>query len=157
MSNRLTHIDQDGNPKMVDISHKANSYRLAIAEGWVLLADTTLLSITQSTIQKGDVLQIAQLAGIQGAKRTSDLIPLCHPLPIDAVQVWVSIEMGKGVYIKSSVRSHWRTGVEMEALTAVTAAALTVYDMVKAVDRSAVLSGICLLEKHGGKSGVWVK
>ena len=105
-------------------------------------------------MHKGDVLRIAELAGIQGAKRTSDLIPLCHPLPIDAVEVVLTPTDG-AIHVRATVSAHWRTGVEMEALTAVNAAALTVYDMAKAIDRSMVIEGVRLLRKSGGRSGDW--
>ena len=156
MSNKLTHIDPQGNPKMVDISTKPNTHRLAIAEGWVLLSDACLFRITEGRMRKGDVMQIAQLAGIMGAKRTADLIPLCHPLPIDSVDVLVYPIPTKGLRIEATVRSFWRTGVEMEALTAVTASALTVYDMIKSIEKDAMITGIRLLEKQGGRSGRWI-
>ena len=115
----------------------------------------TLQLIADKNIQKGDVLQIAQLAGICGAKKTSDIIPLCHPIPIDAVEVQARIVPQKGVYILAEVRNHWKTGVEMEALMAVSAAALCIYDMVKAVEKTAEIEGVSLCYKKGGKSGEW--
>jgi cyclic pyranopterin phosphate synthase len=154
MSKKLTHIDGDGHPQMVDVSAKASTDRVARAEGWVRMSATALEAITTGRVKKGDVLSIAELAGIQGAKRTSDLIPLCHPLPLDAVSVRVTAVDG-AIYVEATARAHWRTGVEMEALAAVSAAALTVYDMTKAIDRGIVIDGVRLLEKHGGQSGSW--
>ncbi|MBM76791.1 MAG: cyclic pyranopterin monophosphate synthase MoaC [Proteobacteria bacterium] len=155
MSNTLTHLDPDGNPRMVDISQKNTTDRCAIAQGWVLMHSDTLTAITDKRIKKGDVLQLAQLAGIMGSKKTSELIPLCHPIPIDGVSVNIEVVSEKGLKIEASVKTHWRTGVEMEALTAVTAAALTIYDMTKAIDKSTQIHGIRLIFKSGGKSGVW--
>ncbi len=150
----LTHIDADGNPRMVDVSGKPDTERLAVAEGWVRLSPDALLAITERRTEKGDVLMIAQLAGIQAAGRTADLIPLCHPLPIDAVQVTVAPVDG-AIRVEATVKTRWRTGVEMEALTAVSGACLTVYDMVKSIDRGMRIEGIRLLEKQGGRSGTW--
>ena len=152
---RLTHIDDQGRPRMVDISQKQDTDRLAVAEGRVVMSPAALSAITEQRVKKGDVLQIARLAGIQGAKRASELIPLCHPLPIDGVEVDVLVDSEDSVRIVASVRTRWRTGVEMEALTAVSAAALTVYDMVKAIDRGMRIEGVRLLEKRGGRSGTW--
>lgn len=151
----LTHLDADGNPRMVDVGAKPDTDRMARAEGFVRLSPDALATIVQGRAKKGDVLQIARLAGIQAAKRTADLIPLCHPLPIDAVQVDVAAVDGR-IRVEATVRTRWRTGVEMEALTCVTAACLTVYDMVKAIDRGMAIEGIRLLEKHGGRSGSFV-
>ena len=139
---------------MVDVSAKQATDRRAVAEGMIALSAEALSAVTQQRVRKGDVLQIAQLAGIMGAKRTSDIVPLCHPMPIDGVDVRVEL-LEKGLRIVSTVTSHWRTGVEMEALCAVTAAALAVYDMVKSVDRGAEIRSIRLLEKSGGRSGDW--
>ncbi len=152
---RLTHITEQGDARMVDVGGKPDTDRLAVAEGWVTLSPEALSAITEQRVKKGDVLAIAQLAGIQAAKRTADLIPLCHPLPIDGVEVDVQAVDGR-VRVRATVRTRWRTGVEMEALTAVSAACLTVYDMVKAIDRGMTLSGVRLLEKAGGRSGHWV-
>lgn len=152
---RLTHIDEQGRPRMVDVSQKADTDRLAVAEGRVVMSPAALSAITEQRVKKGDVLQIARLAGIQGAKRASEMIPLCHPLPIDGVEVDVMADSDHSVRIVASVRTRWRTGVEMEALTAVSAAALTVYDMVKAIDRGMRIEGVRLLEKRGGRSGDW--
>ena len=154
MSNKLTHIDPHGNAHMVDISEKKSTLRKAIASGKVLMHTDTLMAITEQRVQKGDVLRIAQLAGIMGAKQTATLIPLCHPIPIDGVDVDMKIETD-GILIVASVHTTWKTGVEMEALTAVTATALTLYDMIKAIDKNAVITEIQLIRKTGGKSGDW--
>ena len=151
----LTHIDDAGNPRMVDVSGKPDTDRVAVAEGWVRLSAAALSAITEGRVRKGDVLLIAQLAGIQAAAKAADLIPLCHPLPLDGAQVSVEARAG-AIHVQATVRTRWRTGVEMEALTAVTGACLTVYDMVKAIDRGMRIEGIRLLEKHGGRSGSWV-
>ncbi len=150
----LTHLDAAGAPRMVDVGDKADSDRLAVAEGWLRLGPAARAALAPGANQKGDVLGIARLAGIQGAKRASDLIPLCHPLPLDAVAVTVELRP-EGVWVEARVRTRWRTGVEMEALTAVSAALLCAYDMLKAVDRGLRLDGIRLLEKRGGRSGTW--
>ena len=147
MTHKLTHIDADGNAKMVDILQKPNSKRVAVAEGFIRLSPQSLQSIALGNNKKGDVLSIAQLAGICGTKRTADLIPLCHPIPIDAVSVDLQLVEG-GVYIRATVGTVWKTGVEMEALTAVSTAALTIYDMLKAIDKEMVIERIRLVEKH---------
>lgn len=152
MTHKLTHIDADGNAKMVDILQKPNSKRVAVAEGFIRLSPQSLQSIAMGNNKKGDVLSIAQLAGICGTKRTADLIPLCHPIPIDAVSVDLQMIEG-GVYIRSTVGTVWKTGVEMEALTAVTTAALTIYDMLKAIDKEMVIERIRLVEKHKSPVG----
>ena len=152
MTHKLTHIDADGNAKMVDILQKPNSKRVAIAEGFIRLSPQSLQNIAMGNNKKGDVLSIAQLAGICGTKRTADLIPLCHPIPIDAVSVDLQMIEG-GVYIRSTVGTVWKTGVEMEALTAVTTAALTIYDMLKAIDKEMVIERIRLVEKHKSPVG----
>ena len=152
MTHKLTHIDADGNAKMVDILQKPNSKRVAIAEGFIRLSPQSMQSIAMGNNKKGDVLSIAQLAGICGTKRTADLIPLCHPIPIDAVSVDFQMIEG-GVYIRSTVGTVWKTGVEMEALTAVTTAALTIYDMLKAIDKEMVIERIRLVEKHKSPVG----
>jgi cyclic pyranopterin monophosphate synthase len=154
-SPELTHIDSDGNPRMVDVSGKPNTNRVATAEGWVHMGGDALAAITHRRVRKGDVLMVAQLAGIQAAGRAADIIPLCHPLPIDGVEVSVAAKDG-AIYVHATVRTRWRTGVEMEALAAVSGACLTVYDMVKAIDRGMRIDGIRLLEKRGGRSGTWV-
>lgn len=153
----LTHLDIDGNPQMVDVGAKPNTQRRAVATGSVYLSESALQAIVAGQVHKGDVLLIAQLAGIQGAKRTADLIPLCHPLPIDGVSMVVDPRPAEGrIHIEATVTTCWRTGVEMEAIAAVMAAAMTVYDMVKAIDRGMRISDVRLLEKHGGRSGSWV-
>ncbi|MEC8422974.1 MAG: cyclic pyranopterin monophosphate synthase MoaC [Myxococcota bacterium] len=151
---QLTHITPEGDARMVDVGGKPDTDRLAVAEGFVALSVEALSAITEQRVRKGDVLAIAQLAGIQAAKRTADLVPLCHPLPIDGVEVHVAPAGGR-VRVEATVRTRWRTGVEMEALTAVSAACLTVYDMVKAIDRGMRIEGVRLLEKRGGRSGDW--
>ena len=153
----LTHVDAAGNARMVDVSGKPETRRRAVAEGIVRLAPPTLVRIKEGSIEKGDVLSVARVAGIQGAKRTSDLVPLCHPLRLGAVNVTLIPTGNDAVTIRAEVIALDRTGVEMESLTAVTAAALTLYDMVKSVDRSASIESIRLLEKEGGKSGRWVR
>lgn len=141
---------------MVDVSDKEVSDREAVAEGWITLGPRALDAILQRSVKKGDVLAVAQLAGIAAAKRTPDLIPLCHPLPLTGVTVTLELRDDR-VLALARVRTRWRTGVEMEALTCVSAALLTVYDMVKGIDRSPVIGPIRLLEKRGGRSGEWVR
>lgn len=150
----LTHIDAAGNARMVDVSEKAVTARAATAEAYVRLASEALQILREGRAKKGDVLGVAQLAGIQAAKRTGDLIPLCHPLPLDGVDVTLEI-IDDGVRIEATARCTGRTGVEMEAMTAVSVAALTVYDMLKAVDRGIQIEGVRLLRKSGGRSGTW--
>jgi cyclic pyranopterin phosphate synthase len=152
----LTHIDREGNAVMVDVSGKGVTGRTATAEGLVLMAPATLDLIEARGLKKGDVLGIAQLAGIMGAKRTSDLIPLCHPLPLSAVKVELEPDRERSaVRIRATCRVSAQTGVEMEALTAVTVAALTVYDMCKAADRGMRIAEVRLVHKAGGRSGEW--
>ncbi|MFW5709244.1 MAG: cyclic pyranopterin monophosphate synthase MoaC [Chloroflexota bacterium] len=151
---RLTHLDQSGQATMVDISDKADSERIAIAEGHVAMQPETIHLIKAGDLKKGDVLSAARIAGIMGAKRTSDLIPLCHPIALTKIAVDLEIdEVNNRVNISATARTTGKTGVEMEALTAVSVAALTIYDMAKAVDRGMVISGIRLLEKRGGVHG----
>ncbi|MCA9567816.1 MAG: cyclic pyranopterin monophosphate synthase MoaC [Myxococcales bacterium] len=152
----LTHVDAAGNARMVDVDEKPVTARSATARGFIRLGPEALEAVRSRSAKKGDVLAIAQLAGIQGAKRTSDLIPLCHPLPITGVDVHLDVE-DDGVRCLATARATWRTGVEMEALTAVSTALLTVYDMLKAVDRGMAIGPIELVEKHGGRSGDWVR
>ena len=153
---RLTHFDAEGRAVMVDVSDKAETERLAIARGRVTMRPATLKLILGKSVKKGDVLTVAQLAGIAGAKRTSDLVPLCHPIALTSVKVELKpLRSRSAIDIEARVKTTGRTGVEMEALTAVTVAALTVYDMCKAVDRDMVLSDIRLEHKRGGKSGTW--
>lgn len=152
--NNLTHIDSKGNAKMVDVGEKPISHRIARAKGQVRLLPSTLEMIKNGLMKKGDVLTVAKIAGIQGAKKTSELIPLCHPLIINQINVEIVLdEELPGVQIESSVITDGKTGVEMEALTAVSVAALTIYDMVKAVEKSAQIEKIRLVEKRGGMSG----
>lgn len=152
MSDKLTHIDEDGRAHMVDVADKADSKRTAKARGFISLSPDTLAAISEGRTKKGDVLSVAELAGIMGAKKTSELIPLCHPLPLSRVKVVLTLQ-DKGVAIEAEVGCTGKTGVEMEALTAVSVACLTVYDMVKAMEKSATISNIELVEKTGGKSG----
>jgi len=150
----LSHIDEDGNARMVDVSQKKISKRVAVAEGYVHMKRETISMIKTGTAKKGNVLTTAKIAGIMAAKKTSELIPLCHNISLDHVDVNFEI-IEDHVKITSAVTCSAKTGAEMEALTAVTVAALTIYDMCKAVDRAIVIKDICLLEKRGGKSGVW--
>ncbi len=153
---RLTHVDADGNARMVEVGDKAVTRREATAEGAISVSPEAMAAVVSRTAKKGDVLAVAQLAGIQGAKRTADLIPLCHPLPLTGVEVEVVAEPEQGrIRAVATARVTGRTGVEMEALTAVSVALLTVYDMLKAVDRSMVIGPIRLLAKSGGRSGAW--
>ena len=153
---RLTHFDDKGQAVMVDVSAKAETERTASAGGSVIMQPATLALIRAGGVKKGDVLTVAQLAGIMGAKRTPDLIPLCHPLTLSSVTVELSCDVTRSaVAITATCKLNGRTGVEMEALTAVAVAALTVYDMCKAVDRGMRIEGIRLLHKSGGKSGVY--
>jgi cyclic pyranopterin phosphate synthase len=152
MLKKLTHLAKGGEARMVDVSAKAATGRVAIAEGRVLMAPATLDLVLAGNAKKGDVLGAARIAGIMAAKKTHELIPLCHPLPI--TQVVVDIAPDKtGLAVRATVRVTGQTGVEMEALTAVSVACLTIYDMVKAVERSMRIEGIRLIEKSGGKSG----
>ena len=152
----LTHFDEGGAAHMVDVSGKKSTDRVAVAEGYVKMSQQTLDIIRSGTASKGDVIGIARLAGIMGAKRTADLIPLCHPLPLSKVALDVDIDDAlPGLRITATVATAGRTGVEMEALTAVSIACLTVYDMAKAVQKDMEIGGIRLLSKSGGKSGDW--
>jgi cyclic pyranopterin monophosphate synthase len=152
----LTHFDADGNARMVDVSDKNVTERTATAKGSVIMQPETLQTILAGGVKKGDVLSIAQLAGIMGAKHTPDLIPLCHPLPLDGVDVALTCDEARNaVDISATCRVRGRTGVEMEALTAVSVAALTVYDMCKSVDRAMRIVDIRLIHKAGGKSGTF--
>lgn len=154
MTNQLTHLDETGRAHMVDVSHKPDTQRTAIARGEVLMHPATLSLIQAGALKKGDVLTVAQIAGVMAAKRTHELIPLCHSLPLSHVEVELNLEEGlPGVSITATVRTSGKTGVEMEALTAVTVAALTVYDMAKAVEKTMRIHNIRLVEKHGGQSG----
>ena len=151
----LTHVDELGRPRMVDVSDKPDTQREAVAKGMVRMKTSTLDLLKKGTMPKGDVLVVAQLAGIMAAKQTPHLIPLCHPILIGDIKVEFSLDVGNGVVeITSTVKSVGKTGVEMEALTATAVAALTIYDMCKAVDRSMRIDSIRLVKKSGGKSGV---
>ncbi|MDX5401150.1 MAG: cyclic pyranopterin monophosphate synthase MoaC [Rhodobacterales bacterium] len=150
----LTHFDAQGQAHMVDVSDKAVTSRVAVATGWIRMAAQTYDIISEGRATKGDVLGIARLAGIMGAKKTADLIPLCHPLPITKVAVGLTLDPAlPGVRIEATVKTTGQTGVEMEALTAVSTAALTIYDMTKAVDKAMEIGGIHVTLKDGGKSG----
>jgi cyclic pyranopterin phosphate synthase len=156
MTSDLTHFDAQGRAHMVDVSQKDATTRVAIARGCVLMEPETLRRIAGGEIGKGDVLGVARLAGIMAAKRTHDLIPLCHPLPLSAVAIDLRPDIARNaVDIEAEVKTTGRTGVEMEALTAVSVAALTVYDMCKAIDRGMRIAEIRLVHKSGGKSGVY--
>jgi len=153
----FTHFDEAGNARMVDVTDKAETTRSATARGRVLMQPETLALIRDGGVRKGDVLQVARLAGIMAAKRTPDLIPLCHPLLLSSVAVELSLdEAANAVEISATVKLAGRTGVEMEALTAVSVAALTVYDMCKAVDRGMRIEDVRVVHKAGGKSGEFV-
>ena len=153
---RLTHIDPQGNARMVDVGDKPETKRVAIARGRVYMAPATIRTIAAGTAKKGDVLGVAQLAGIMGAKRTGELIPLCHPLGLDSVEVALTLNRKQScVEITATCKVTGKTGIEMEALTAVSVAALTVYDMVKAIDKDMTIGDVMLVHKSGGKSGIY--
>jgi cyclic pyranopterin phosphate synthase len=158
---RLTHLDERGRAHMVNVGEKAMTHRVCVARGEVRMAPATLDRIAGGEMPKGDVFATARLAGIQAAKKTSDWIPLCHSLPLDAVSLELtacpsaSADSPARLLIEARADTHWRTGVEMEALTAVSAAALTIYDMCKAIDRAMVIGEVRLVSKKGGKSGDW--
>lgn len=154
---QLSHIDQKGNAHMVDVGDKPITARMAIAQAEISMQPETLARICQGTMPKGDVFACARIAGIMAAKRTFELIPMCHPLPIESVSVDFEIEKPGRVRVKAMLQCSWKTGIEMEALTAASVAALTVYDMCKAVDRGMEIQNICLVEKVGGKSGHYVR
>ena len=151
-SDRLTHADAEGRVRMVDVSAKPVSARVAVARGFVRVSAGALRLVRAGAVKKGDPLQAARIAGIMAAKNTAALIPLCHPLPLSGVDVQVELARG-GVALEATVRTTGQTGVEMEALTAVAVAGLTVYDMLKAVDKGMVIEAISLVEKRGGQSG----
>ena len=154
MENKLTHLDDQGNANMVDVGDKPDSQRIAVAGGRVVMKPETLELIKAGNIKKGDVLSIARIAGIMAAKRTSDLIPLCHPIAINKIAIDLNLdEANHAINITATVHTTGKTGVEMEALTAVSTAALTIYDMAKAVDREMRLTDIRLIEKRGGVHG----
>lgn len=152
----LTHIGKSGEARMVDVSEKDATERVAVAEGRVIMSRETLDLVLSGNAKKGDVLGAARIAGIMAAKKTAELIPLCHPLPITKAEVEISaVSSLPGLHVRATVKVSGQTGVEMEALTAVTVACLTIYDMVKAAEKSMRIEGIRLLEKTGGKSGPW--
>jgi len=152
----LTHVGPEGVARMVDVSAKADSERVARAEGIIRMHPSTLVAIRDNTLAKGDVLTVARIAGVMAAKRTADLIPLCHPVSLHDVQVELQCDATlPGVHVRTTAKTIGRTGVEMEALTAATVALLTVYDMAKAIDRGMSIERIVLLEKFGGRSGHW--
>ncbi len=158
MENKLTHLDEGGRARMVDVGTKPDSERTAVAGGSVTMQPATLRLIREGALKKGDVLTIARIAGIMAAKRTSELIPLCHPVALTQIEVELSLDdEHNAVLITATARTIGKTGVEMEALTAVSVAALTVYDMAKAVDRGMVIGAVRLLEKHGGQHGDYVR
>jgi cyclic pyranopterin monophosphate synthase len=153
---RLTHQAEDGRPRMVDVGDKSETGRVAVAEGVLRMAPATFSALRDGRTPKGDPLLVAQIAGIQAAKRTADLIPLCHPLPLTQIDVDVAADASvPGVRVTATARVRGRTGVEMEALTAVAVALLTAYDMVKALDRGLSIEGVRLLSKEGGRGGPW--
>jgi cyclic pyranopterin phosphate synthase len=156
MTSPLTHFDAQGQAHMVDVSAKAETHRVARAPGRIRMQPATFELIARGQAKKGDVIAVARIAAIQGAKRTADLVPLCHPLPITRVAVEFELDAAaSAVHCTAQVETHGRTGVEMEALTAVQVGLLTVYDMCKAADRGMVMDGIRVLHKSGGKSGEW--
>lgn len=154
---KLTHIDEDGNARMVDVGHKPVARREACAEGWIKLGPEAFGAVVSGEVKKGDVLSVAQIAGIQAAKKTSDWIPLCHPLGLTGIDVRLKTEAPDKVHVSARVRCDGKTGVEMEALCAVSASLLCVYDMVKAIDKSMIIGPIQLLSKTGGASGSWAR
>lgn len=154
----LTHINDQGRAKMVDVSEKAVTHRIAVAAGSIHMQPETLALIQEGKMKKGDVLAVAQVAGVMAAKRTSDIIPMCHPLMLTGIDIHFDIDEEKSViHIRAAVKTTGQTGVEMEALQAVSAAALTIYDMCKAVDRAMRITDIRVIEKDGGKSGHFIQ
>lgn len=156
MTSNFTHLDESGNAKMVDISDKKDSVRVAVASAFVKVSKAVLDLAKDNSLPKGDLFATARIAGIMAAKKTSELIPLCHPLAVNSVEVEIQMS-NNGFLITATVKTSGKTGVEMEALTAVSVSALTVIDMVKAVDKSAEIAEVKLLEKTGGKSGNWAR
>ena len=154
---QLTHFDRKGRAKMVDVSGKKITKREAVASADIVIKPRTLKIIKEGRMAKGDVLSVAKVAGIMAAKRTSELIPMCHPLEISNIEITFNLKGENRIQIKSKVKCLGRTGVEMEALTAVTVSALTIYDMCKALDREMVISDVKLLKKTGGKSGTFIR
>lgn len=154
MSKSLTHIDSNGTARMVDVGAKAESQRLAVASGRITMAPEALAAVREGNAPKGDVLGTARIAGIMAGKKTAELIPMCHPLPIDAINIDFEFEEN-GVRVTATAAITGKTGVEMEAITAVSVALLTIYDMTKALDKGMVIEDVRLIEKRGGKSGIW--
>ncbi|MEN3973453.1 cyclic pyranopterin monophosphate synthase MoaC [Sphingomicrobium sp. XHP0235] len=153
---RLSHLDAEGRARMVDVGDKAATDRHAVASAWLRLSAEAMEAVADGQSKKGDIVRTAELAGIMGAKRTADLIPLCHPLPLDTVRIDITLHREDcAIEVRATTRTHGRTGVEMEAMTAASVAALTLYDMIKAVDRGATVESIRVEEKSGGKSGDW--
>jgi cyclic pyranopterin monophosphate synthase len=158
MSGDFTHLDSEGRPRMVDVGEKEITRRRAVAAGEIVMSADTVAAVASGKAKKGNVLLIAEIAGITGCKRTADLIPLCHPIPLSAVEVRLEIDHDlPGVRARATVEVAERTGVEMEALTAVSIALLTVYDMCKSMDRGMSIQSIRLLRKEGGRSGTWTQ
>ena len=155
MANKLSHVNSSGEAKMVDISLKGETVREAVAKGSVIMQPATLEQVNNASMKKGDVLAVARIAGIMAAKKVPDIIPLCHMIPIDSITIDFDLTANDRIGITSTVKSTGRTGVEMEALTAVTVAALTIYDMCKAVEKGMTITNIYLETKTGGKSGVY--
>lgn len=156
--NELTHIDENGRARMVDVSAKMETDRIAIARGWVKMEAETLLRIKEKDLKKGDVLGVAQVAGIMAAKKTSDFIPMCHPLMLTGIEMDFSFNDEEGkVEMQAVVKNSGKTGVEIEALTAVAVAGLTIYDMCKAIDRGMIIGDVRLVSKSGGKSGTFIR
>ena len=151
---KLTHLDEEGSAHMVDVSAKATTSRKAVASGRISMSAEAAAAIKQGLVKKGDVLAVARVAGIMAAKRTADLIPLCHPIPLSSVNIDLDLDDG-GVSVTATAKTAGQTGVEMEALTAASVALLTVYDMAKALDKGMIISDVRLLAKSGGKSGDW--
>ncbi len=152
--NKLTHLDEHGHARMVDVGGKAETARVAVASGCIRMSAEALAAIRDGDVPKGDVLGAARIAGIMAAKKTADLIPLCHPLALDAVTVDFNFETN-GVRVTATVSLTGRTGVEMEAMTATAISLLTIYDMAKAIDKGMIIEEVRLIEKRGGKSGTW--
>jgi cyclic pyranopterin phosphate synthase len=155
---KLTHTDDAGKAQMVDVATKKTTFRRAVAQGRVQFNQDAFTQLKQNSLTKGDALGVARLAGIQAAKRTAELIPLCHLIPLDVVQIDIELDLGsRAAIVTATAAANWKTGVEMEALVAVSVACLTLYDMAKAVDRAIMISEVTLLEKEGGRSGHWVR
>ena len=155
MMNKLTHVDAKGEARMVDIGAKGDTERVAVAKGKVTMKPTTLEQIKTARLKKGDVLAVARVAGIMAAKKTPDLIPLCHPILLNDIAIDFDLSAGDAIGITAMAKSTGKTGVEMEALVATSVAALTIYDMAKSIDRGMTIGEICLESKRGGKSGVY--